>query len=301
MEQEGISVIVPILNAEKYIEECLESIASQGDVVKEIICVDDGSLDSSKQIVESVRCRDSRVKLIESGNQGVSVARNIGLNWASGRYIMFVDADDYLQGKKLKKLYQLAISKGADVLVFGGTTNNSLGTPHWVRKVLSPQNGQYQIDNEKDVLTERGFLPVVWNKLYRKEVIKNLRFPIGLNVAEDNAFGFFVHLEAGNVVFSSTRIYVYRLHEESVMQRITEKNRIQQHELAVKLVKHQLQEDGRYEDCQRIFNKWKDLLLEEKTDIPQGKIAMLLYYYREYGMRSLIECLLGKIQNKIKS
>ena len=91
-----LSVIVPVYNTEKYLRECLDSIINQTFRDIEIICVNDGSTDKSLEILKEYALKDNRIKVITQGNKGQSVARNIGLNNASGKYITFIDSDDYL-------------------------------------------------------------------------------------------------------------------------------------------------------------------------------------------------------------
>ena len=91
-----ISIIVPVYNVEKYLAECLDSLINQTYQYIEIICVNDGSVDNSKSILEEYASKDYRIKIINQNNQGLSAARNPGMREASGKYIMFVDSDDWI-------------------------------------------------------------------------------------------------------------------------------------------------------------------------------------------------------------
>ena len=101
------SIIVPIFNCQKYLTKCINSLRNQTYKNLEIICIDDGSTDNSKQIIEEFSKQDKRIKLITQQNQGVSVARNNGIKIATGEYIMFVDADDWLDFNTCEILYHI--------------------------------------------------------------------------------------------------------------------------------------------------------------------------------------------------
>ena len=112
-----VSVVIPVYNVEQYLEECLESILTQSYRDLEVICVNDGSTDGSADILEQFRCRDSRLRVITIENQGVAVARNIGIEAAAGKYIYFVDSDDYILPGSLEKMVEAAESQNLDSLI----------------------------------------------------------------------------------------------------------------------------------------------------------------------------------------
>jgi len=106
-----VSVIVPVYNAEKYIEECIESILNQVYESIEVIMINDGSTDSSGQICEYYEKKDSRVRCIHSDNRGVSAARNLGIKYSRGDYIHFVDSDDTIDPEMISLLVEAATEK----------------------------------------------------------------------------------------------------------------------------------------------------------------------------------------------
>lgn len=117
-----ISIIIPVYNTEEYLRECLESVVSQSFERIEIICVNDGSLDNSLKILEDYQQKDNRITVISKSNEGQSVARNVGLMYAHGEYVQFLDSDDMLSPGALLKLYQTASSQKLDVLFFNADT-----------------------------------------------------------------------------------------------------------------------------------------------------------------------------------
>lgn len=118
MERIDISVIIPVYNVEKYLAECLDSVLSQDMYNVEIICVNDGSEDGSRDILENYAERDSRIMIIDQKNQGLSCARNAGINRAQGEYLLFLDSDDCLSEQALDRLYHTAQAEKLEILAF---------------------------------------------------------------------------------------------------------------------------------------------------------------------------------------
>ena len=120
MEAIRVSVIIPVYNTEKYLRECLESVASQTLKAIEIICVDDGSTDQSGAVIVGYMEKDPRIRLLRQENSGSGAARNRGIRSARGEYIAFLDADDYYpETATLEKLYRAAVQNAA--LICGGS------------------------------------------------------------------------------------------------------------------------------------------------------------------------------------
>ncbi len=117
-----ISVIMPVHNAERYLEQCLDSVIAQTEKDIEIICVNDGSTDSSPQILRSYADSDNRISIINQEQKGAGAARNKGLEQAKAKYLSFLDADDFFELDMLKTAADRADQTNADVLVFGAWT-----------------------------------------------------------------------------------------------------------------------------------------------------------------------------------
>lgn len=179
-----VSVIVPVYKVEPYLEQCIESIAGQTFRELEIILVDDGSPDRCGEICDRWAKRDGRIRVIHRENGGLSAARNTGLSAARGEYLCFVDSDDYLEKDAVGRLLEALNAGGAQIaacnFVFENGEEAAEGTP-----LLKP----YQIEQEmllsgKEVmrLMDQGkyiFSEVVWNKLYKREIFAEIRFPEG--------------------------------------------------------------------------------------------------------------------------
>lgn len=290
----GISVIIPVYNAEKYIARCLESVIKQGPVVSEIICVDDGSKDSSCEIIEAYREKDARILLVRAEHGGVSRARNTGKRMAKGNYVMFVDADDFLLTKKLQVLYNKTSACNADILVFGGKAQDIWHAPEWVQWATNTRNRTYSAGDERNIFLERGVLPVTWNKLYRRELLETLDFPEFLAIAEDNVFQFWAFLAAKKVVFSSKKVYVYCTNASSATESVNDAAKREQHALAVQSVKQKLDRDGLSDKYTAEFAAWKRTVGDEEEPVYKSKAVMIVQYIRRFGLGAALQRGIGK-------
>lgn len=172
-----VTVIVPVYNVEKYLSRCLESIVNQTYRNLEIILVDDGSTDSSGEICDEYASKDKRIIVIHKENGGLSSARNAGLDICSyGSYLMFVDSDDYLDVNAIEILIDHMQHYDADMVVFNfyATYEN--------KKFLINTTGEceHSTDEIKDKLIFDYWLNSVWDKFYKSDIYKDIRFPNGL-------------------------------------------------------------------------------------------------------------------------
>lgn len=204
-----ISIIIPIYNVEKYLPKCLDSVISQTYTNIEIILVNDGSTDSSGLICDDYALKDSRIKVIHKENGGVSSARNIGLDTASGDYVMFVDSDDYVEVDFCEKSLKMALEMNADIVSFGFYRERIDGTRKEVKTVcprtVSPSEGIKELITKKDYIY--NFL---WNKIFRLNLFLGLRYPIGKEYEDQNTYLLF---HKANTIYVSDLIlyhYVYR-------------------------------------------------------------------------------------------
>lgn len=168
-----LSIIVPIYNVEKYLKECLESIKNQQTEYSfEVILVNDGSTDSSRSICEEGFVFLPGWKLINTNNYGLSAARNKGLHLCSGRYVMFVDSDDYLPDGAVEAFIKAAVGSNADIVQAGFT--------RLIGRSLIPAVIDYESDCILDSFKQICRLPgYAWGKIFKKELFENTEFPIG--------------------------------------------------------------------------------------------------------------------------
>lgn len=186
-----LSIIVPIYQAKEYLEKCIKSILEQSFSDFELILVDDGSDDGCEQICNDFAKKDERVKIIRQENQGVSSARNIGLDYASGRYITFVDADDWIEKDLLKETINVIEKSKADVLYHGFIKDiwNEDGKESIfeegpvIEGVLSKRTMKTYIMEQKGEISINVFCYVI-----KRELLNDIRFNVNMTYAEDAVF-----------------------------------------------------------------------------------------------------------------
>ncbi|MBQ4078183.1 glycosyltransferase [bacterium] len=266
--QPKVSVILPVYNVGKYLRQSLDSLINQTLKEIEIICVNDGSIDDSYDILEEYREKDSRIKVIHKENKGTGAARNDGLRIATGECIGFVDPDDWVKPNMFERLYNLIKEKDLDIAMCmpdGYDEKNAINAPF-----------PYFVDaNFENIIDDRTFnwrdlspfsYPMcVWNKLYTKELFDkhNIEFAEGLDF-EDHKVIFGTLLTAEKIFFIREKLYVYRFNREGSV--LTDNNR--------RLIDHI-----------EIFNIVENLMKETNTfnllreDFLTYKIHNILYYY----------------------
>lgn len=216
-----ISIIIPIYDAEKYLNECLKSVQQQSYGDFEVLMIDDGSKDGSAKICVLFERNDSRFHYIYQVNSGVSVARNTGLKQAKGEWICFVDSDDTIHCDFLQEM--LDNSNGADAVNCDYTTKPSF---------LGKRGSTYTISKEvfiKNIIYERCKTPQLWSIFYRKSIIENncLRFTPGCIRKEDYEF-FMKYLAMCEKPIASVDYigYYYRQNPSSVMHQLRSRNSV---------------------------------------------------------------------------
>ena len=228
-----ISVIVPVYKVEAYLDRCISSITQQTYTNLEIILVDDGSPDRCPEICDAWALKDRRIKVIHQNNQGAGAARNAALNVARGSFIAFVDSDDYIASDMYEYLYKLML-QGADIAECG-----HVDVGHHDR-VFQPSDGNVRTYTVQEAMAEhicdRIFRQLIWNKLYRREIIGEIRFPVGKKI-DDEFFTYQVLGNAKTLVRSDKICYAYRQQESSVMHSMSVQKRLQAVE--AKIQRHQ--------------------------------------------------------------
>lgn len=180
-----ISIIVPVYNVEKYLNKCIESIIKQTYKNIEIILIDDGSTDNCGKICDEYKKIDNRIKVIHKENEGVSSARNIGIQNSNGNYIGFVDSDDYIEKDMYEKLVnEMKLDKDLSIAICGVNDISEEG----IILNNSKYNKEIILDRETffiEILNEENINAVIWNKLFKKELFSNVKFNEQTKIAED--------------------------------------------------------------------------------------------------------------------
>lgn len=181
-----ISVIIPCYNAEKYIARCLQSVLENTYQNLEVLCINDGSTDKSEEVLHDIASKDSRVKVLIQPNQGVSVARNHGLDVATGDYVAFIDADDWVHKQYFECLLNACLKNGTAI---------SVCKYREVYDVIPPitENGsecQVYLVSAVECFENNYIKTDVWGRIIVRDIVENLRFEKGMAFGEDSTFMF---------------------------------------------------------------------------------------------------------------
>lgn len=160
-----VSVVVPIYKVEKYLDRCVKSIINQTYKNIEVILVDDGSPDNCPKMCDDYKKKDKRIKVIHKKNGGLSSARNVGIQNATGKYICFIDSDDYIEKDYVKRMYEVISKEKLDFVVCN------------YNRVYDNKIQKCEVDKFK---TENFITPAAWNKMYKKSLFDKISFPEGL-------------------------------------------------------------------------------------------------------------------------
>lgn len=224
MQSPKISIVVPIYNVEKFLPFCLNSIINQTYKNLEIILVDDGSTDSSLSICKDYSSRDNRIQIIHHENHGLSYSRNRGIESASSKYISFIDADDIISPKFCEHLLHLLISNDADIAECEFIKIDEIDLPGYVFPnssdfeilTLGPIDALNQIHNDNLDICVKSV--VVWNKLYKIDLFKNIRYPVG-KIHEDEYTTYKLFYNAKKIISSTQKLYGYVQRKSSIMNK----------------------------------------------------------------------------------
>lgn len=207
MKSDKISVIVPIYNVERLLCRCIESIRKQTYKNLEIILVDDGSPDNSGDICEDYAAKDRRIKVIHKCNGGLSDARNIGIEFASGEYICFVDSDDWLDLDMLELLHKVCVDRKADIVEcsYRNVYADYIQEETCCTAEIIEADSIFALEG---MLDWKYFKPVAWNKLYKKSVLGDIRYPLG-KIHEDEFTTYKYFYNANKLVYVDVSKYNY--------------------------------------------------------------------------------------------
>lgn len=272
-----ISVIIPVYNVEKYLKECLDSVVNQTLKDLEIICIDDGSTDGSSDILKEYSIKDERFVVINQENQGLSVARNNGLNIATGDYVAFLDSDDYLLNNDYyEKLYNACEKYNADIAVASIIRGNEKKSKYIFKVDKEEVAADYY---NKLVICDVPDSNYVWNKLYRRDkLIKTgIKFLPGV-LYEDMYFTHKILFYIGKIVSVPDVCIFYRKRLGSIIRIKSAKAEIDcqngQKEMRYFLEKHGID----YSKLVKITKKYKFLgITIFKTVQKHGKCKNILF------------------------
>ena len=223
---ELISIVVPIYNVEKYLRMCLDSIEHQTYSNIEVLLINDGSPDSSGEICQEYVARDSRFRYFEKENGGASDARNYGIERSNGKYLTFVDSDDWLSLTYVEDLYQAAIRNDSDTVISHYTIYNESDRNYYVHIWDDYYEKNYTSEElimELPKLELNGYIYITsWGILFKKELFNNVKFPKG-KVIEDSWTNYKLFFKSKKITYIHKEIYSHREGILSVGSSINEK------------------------------------------------------------------------------
>ena len=221
-----VSIIVPVFNVAPYLAEALDSAIHQIYRNLEIIVVDDGSTDGSGEICDRYAETDQRIRVIHQENKGLSAARNAGLDVMNGSFVAFLDSDDALHPDYVETMVEAMKREDADIVICRFTIHN---TPDRMEATASSKtypavkNGVYDRKSALRVLVDGTINPGVWNKLYRRELWKEVRFPVG-HVYENVDTTYRVFDLCRKAVVFDQPLYMYRKRPGAITEVVSEAN-----------------------------------------------------------------------------
>lgn len=213
-----LSIIVPVYNVEPYIERCLRSLLDQ-DIPQsdyEIIVVDDGTPDNSAVIAQRIADENENITVVHRGNGGLSAARNTGMDYAMGKYILYVDSDDYIESQSLGKLIEVSETNDIDVCYFRSFKMRGDGTKYENDKQPFKDDRVYE---GCYAITHGLKITSVWQYLFLRSFLESnqLRFCPGV-IHEDIEFNYRMFVYAKRVMFTNMFVYYYCYNDNSIMR-----------------------------------------------------------------------------------
>lgn len=214
MEKEKISIIIPVYKVEKYLPKCLNSVIHQTYKNLEILLIDDGSPDSCGEICDKFAEKDSRIRVIHKENAGVAMARNDGIEAATGDYISFIDSDDWIAKDAYEILYQGIKEYDADCAIGRCVTvidEDGVLTPKTDNSTFS--EGCHQASDIMKHTLLKG--SAVWNRLFKRQIFKSIRFPVG-RINDDEVAALRAYAKCQRIVSLNHNSYYYRIRPDSI-------------------------------------------------------------------------------------
>ncbi len=286
-----VSVIIPVFNAEPYLEQCILSVLAQTLQDIEVIAVNDGSTDDSGAILDRIAAADGRLRVFHRTNHGVSSARNFGLNNARGAFIGFVDADDWIEPEMLGQMYETVMHTQSDWVVCNVSIHEADGT---TRNRLPFEDQTIDVPTCRPELLRRfmrfNFDYANWNKLYKAEIIhqNKIRFDETMFLWEDLLFNLTYLLWSEKAVLIDKAFYHYRVQPASITHQgkdslIRQYNKLYERYMLMLsgAESYQMREMFRTEIARGCYNHMLYSLAKESYDSTSGFWSFVKNYYHK--------------------
>lgn len=262
-----ISVIVPVYNAEKYLDRCIKSILSQTYTDIELLLIDDGSTDSSGSICDKYAQQNSCIRVFHKSNEGVSIARNLGIDKAVGEFLFFLDSDDWLQDDACEVLLQNMQDSNADCVVCGFNQSHGYIWAPSFNKIYTDID---DLQNDFVYWLNSELLSSSVNKLYKKRLIK-LNFPVDMSFGEDLIFSLNYIKECNRITFITNPLYQHEVYNSTSLTHSFNLNRFRE----IEIIQENILKFAKYPTSQ-IYRKYVlDILGIVKFLFRQKEISIL--------------------------
>lgn len=295
--EELISVIIPVYNVEKYLEQSINSVLNQTYKNLEILLVNDGSTDNSGKICNELSIKDERIKVIHKENGGLSSARNAGLDIAKGKYITFLDSDDCIIPDAYEYLYNIIKNEDVDIAE-GEFLRVPLNKYEEILKIIEYENRKKNV--REKIITNKEALEiyygtketpyvqqvVVWNKLYKKEILDNIRFQEG-RLHEDEFITYKLLFKSKRICVSNKIIHAYIQTPNSIMRKEISKKRINDnldaYEESSMFFKENLLKEMEMKARRKYLEYCIELSGKIKEENSSDKLEKLLYIQKKFN------------------
>lgn len=288
-----ISIVIPVYNAERFLPKCITSIQNQTYDNFECIFVNDGSSDNSAQVILDIAKKDSRFKLLNQENSGVSSARNNGVRHSIGQYITFIDADDWIDEDYLKVLYDRIQIDNCDIASCGAVFEYGTHT----KIITFYENSVWDIKKSLiSLLCDKEIRPVVWGKLYRKKLLEENAIYMDSNIhySEDTLYVLEVLLHSKKVATVANPMYHYRMDNIDSAQNAGKR--------AVQYVKKWDTRWNAYQKMEKILKEssyWNDLQIRQTFEHAMCELSRdMLYLQYSYSESNEITTLMKEYLKK---
>lgn len=298
-----VSVIVPVFNVEKYLEQCLNSLVNQTLKDIEIICINDGSTDNSYEILKKFKKKDKRIKIFSfKENKGQGVCRNKGIELSTGEYISFVDSDDWVELDFLEKTYHNAISNNSDIVLCNAIeeySNYQKERIYFQNNEINSNMTTFNYKFKKNRLL--NYFLTIWAKLHKTQFLKDNSIKFPDIIFEDAVFHVESFLKAEKISYCNNIFYHYRRNnEKSTMANINKKKTFDVFPM-VKYIEKVLVDNGAYDEFKVEFSRFKINQFKEKFS-ELTEVFKEEYYHKlriEFKKNPIEEVLLKNIPSNL--
>lgn len=225
MDKPVVSILIPAYSAAAYLPQCLDSILKQTYRDLQVVIVDDGSKDNTLEVCREYAEKDARIEVYHQENQGVAATRNHLLDKVKGDYVLFVDADDWIELDMVEYLTSLAVDYESEMVMCDRVINDEKPSGREVEINILQQE-----EAIRDFLYHDYFVGSLWNKLLSRSLLHNERFHRGISYGEDALFCWRVLQKVNNVVVCNKQLYHYRMNEDSISHQSFGKKKLTGHQ-----------------------------------------------------------------------